>query len=543
MHGMPIARRVRHRGVKMTGFARRYVEWWVDDLPPLHGILRFVFYGGLLLLALDRPLSPLGGISRYEKTSPELFRPYGLLELLGISYVDPEILHVVIAATTVAWICAAIGLFSRVSAVVTALGAAFLHGIFLGPNTLNHNWFLPVYALIALCFARTSDPWSVDYHLRKWWKGSPPRFALRRPRPLADTGFARKVVLVLAVGYYFGAGMTKLLVAGPGWVDGHTIAYFAAQQDGLHPLSRLLAENLWLCSALAVGSLTLELGAPAALFSRHARYALILGWISMHVGIRLSMGPRYAENILCFALLIDWAAVYRAAVRAVRARVSIPSLANNPGLRAPITFGDAEGRWIRGVLAASFLLPLVLAVAVFRVFWWPLTNVYMYCSYFSLPRQIRADHPLADYHDAAAAQRIARGYLESRAPIEAAEYFSHLAALRLAGGESEAFYLRHAPGVATWKQWILTVVRPVLIEDLAAKPHGRIEFDPDRSYLPAQQLLLHYLPVFRKRADPSLLRRYERLELTYPLRQGQSVIASVPLNGSPSSRTLTSHPP
>ena len=505
-------------------FRRRYLLWWVGDLPPMHGLLRLVFYGGLFLLAQADRLSPLRGIRFYEATSPELFRSYGLIELLGIPYIAPETLRVVIAVTSVAWIFAAIGLFGRVSAVVTAAGAAFLHGMFLGTNSLNHNWFLAMYGLVALCFARSHDPWSVDYHLKKWWKKSPPK----PEGTLADTGLARKAVLVMAVGFYFAAGMTKLSVAGPAWADGHTIAYFAAERGHAYPLGRLLAENLWLCTVLAVATLTLELGAPAALFSQKARNALILGWTFMHLGIRFSMGPRYWANILCFALLIDWAALGRA----VRERAKIPGLPTSPGSRAPITVPDAEGRWLRGVAAASLLLPLVLAVASFQVFWWPFTSAYMYCSYFSLPHQIRADHPLADYHEAAAAQHIARGYLEARPPIEATEYFAFLAELRLAGGKSEVSYFEKVPGVPTWKQWVLTVVRPVLIEDLAAKPPGRIDFDPDRPDFPAQRLLLHYLPVLRRHADPSHLRGYERLELTYPLSQGPAVIASVPLNGA-----------
>jgi hypothetical protein len=506
----------------LRAFGRRYFEWWVGDLPPMHGVLRFAFYGGLFLLALDDRLSPLRGIQAYEATSPELFRSYGLIELLGIPYIPPEILRAVVVATSIAWILAAIGLFSRVSAVITASGVSFLHGMFLGPNALNHNWFLATYTLIALCFARTNDPWSIDYHLKKWWKGSPPR----AEGTLADSGLARKIVLVLAVGFYSAAAITKLAVAGPTWADGHTIAYFAAERGQPYALGRLLAENLWLCTVLAGSTLLLELGAPAALFSRKALYALVLGWTCMHIGIRWSMGPRYWPNILCLALVIDWGAVGRE----LRGRVRMPDFLSDRGRQAPIALHYAGRRGVRAVAAASLLFPLFLAVALFQVFWWPLSSVYMYSSYFSRPRQIRADHPTADYHHAADVQRIARGYLESRPRMEGTEYIAFLAQLRLAGGRSEALYLEKAPGVATWKQWVVTVVRPVVIEDLAAKPSGRIGFDPDRPDFPAQRLLLHYLPVLRRHAEPNLLEGYERLELTYPLGQGRAVIASVPLS-------------
>ena len=516
-------------------FGTRYLAWWLHDLPPMHGLLRFVFYAGLFLLARDYHLSPLRGIEFYEATSPELFRSYGLIRLLGISYIEPHILHLVIAATSVAWIMAAIGLFSRVSAVATAVGAVFLHGMFLGSNAFNHNWFLSSYALIAMCFARTRDPWSVDYHLKKWWTGKPPA----PEGTLADTGLARKAVLVLAVGFYFAAGVTKLSVAGLAWADGHTIAYFALERGGTRPVGKLLAENLWLCTLLAVGTLTLELGAPAALFSRRARYALIAGWVSMHIGIRLAMAPRYWENILCFALLIPWQSVGRA----LREPVTLANLRRAVRTRPAFPLPNPDPRMPRGVAAASLLVPLALAVAFLQVFWWPLTNVYMYSSYFSRPHHIRADHPEADYHDAVAVQRIAGGFLESRRPIEASEHLAFLAKLRLAGGAGKPAAFREVPGSASEKQWILTVVRPVLIEDLARKPPGRIEFDPDHPEFPAQRLLLDYLPVLRRHGDPDLLSRYERLELTYPLSEGPVVIASVPLHGSQAGLMIAPTPP
>ena len=73
------------------------------------------------------------------------------------------------------------------------------------------------------------------------------------------------------------------------------------------------------------------------------------------------------------------------------------------------------------------------------------------------------------------------------------------------------------------------MARPVLIEDLAAKPRGRIEFDPRDPDYPAQRLLLQYLPILRKHLDRKILKRYDRVELTYPLKRGPVAIASVPL--------------
>ena len=82
----------------------RYVEWWYGNLPPLGGILRAVFYTGLLVLSLWHPLSPLRGLSSYEVTHPDLIRTYGLMDWLGIRYVPAVYLRVVVAFTVTAWV-------------------------------------------------------------------------------------------------------------------------------------------------------------------------------------------------------------------------------------------------------------------------------------------------------------------------------------------------------------------------------------------------------------------------------------------------------
>lgn len=507
--------------LKWQLLGRRYVAWWTDDLPPLNGILRFVFYAGLLLLAFRDDKSPFSGLDYYVNTDPALVQSYGLLKLLGIPYIAPEHLRVVIGFTGIAWVCAAVGFLGRWSAGATALGAAFLHGVFFGTNAFNHNWFLPIYTLILLAFARAEDRWSVDYHIRRW-RGLSPRPSV------ASTGLVRKAVLVVTVGFYFAAGMTKLWEAGPQWADGHTIAYFAAERAAYAVLGGMLTGQILLSSILAILTQGLELGAIVALCFKRARWLLIPGWAAMHIGIMLTVGPEYFENIWCFILLIDWGAGWRKL-----AGWASGSLAKSPN-SAPAgelaSLVPLRSR-VLGVTIASGLLPLVFAVALLGVFWWPLTNVYMYCSYFSFPRDIRAGHPRAAYFRAEEAQAIARSYLEQQPAIEATEYFAFLVQLRLVGPNIGPRYFSKPPppGSASRKQWILTVVRPVLIQDLAAKPAGNIAFDPRRPDYPAQRFLSEYISVFRAHFNDDRWDSYERLELTYPLMGGEVPIASVPL--------------
>ena len=71
--------------------AERYVGWWLDDLPRMNGPLRFTFYSGLFVLAHLHWKPPLLGIGFYEATDPALFRPYGLMELLGVPHVPADV--------------------------------------------------------------------------------------------------------------------------------------------------------------------------------------------------------------------------------------------------------------------------------------------------------------------------------------------------------------------------------------------------------------------------------------------------------------------
>ncbi|MEM1303466.1 MAG: hypothetical protein AAGG46_01130, partial [Planctomycetota bacterium] len=247
------------------------------------------------------------------------------------------------------------------------------------------------------------------------------------------------------------------------------------------------------------------------------RHLWVVGLIGMHLVIRYAMGPAYWPNIACLLLLVDWgwviAAVGRLArrTRAESERAPAPSTDGEPDCDAPAA-GVPVGRWLERTALAT-----VASTAVFGVFWWPLTSVYMYCGYFSLEKDIRAGIPRLDYYDAAAAQKIACNFRRTQPPPEVAEYFSFQVALRLAGDDRPPRYLYDSLGVPTWKQWVLTVAAPVLIEDLCAKPTGVIEHNPADTDYPAQRFLQQQAEVLRDHLAPDLLANYERLELVYPL--------------------------
>jgi hypothetical protein len=100
--------------------------------------------------------------------------------------------------------------------------------------------------------------------------------------------------------------------------------------------------------------------------------------------------------------------------------------------------------------------------------------------------------------------------LESQVSQDGREYFASRPRVQLSGdGLTRKF--RRGIGVPTEKQWTQVILQPVVIRDLAAKPEGRVAFDPGRPDTPANQLLRELVPVVR-RAVPDA-DRFERVEL------------------------------
>ena len=217
----------------MSGLRR----WWFDDLPPLSGPLRYAFYLGLFVFALRDGKSPLRGVIRYAAIDPIWYETHGLMSSLGVGRLPVAVLWVLTAALAIAWTAAAFGLKTRVAIVTGAIVSFLLHGLLLDTNAYNRGWFVPIYAQLALCFARTTDEVSADAR----WFGD-------RPTPdgrVADSGFARKVVLVVLVGFYFASGVTKLVQAGWAWADGQTLLFeFGQSGEPARALDRGAARDL-----------------------------------------------------------------------------------------------------------------------------------------------------------------------------------------------------------------------------------------------------------------------------------------------------------
>ena len=144
--------------------------WLLASYPPLSGRRRLVFYGGSLVLFAFLN----GGLAfTLGDASPYLYEPRGVTALLGIPYLDPMGMRALMAALYVAWLCAAVGLFTRIAKVATALGmflaVGYEQAYVVGSN---HTHYLLLYSLVCLSFCTSDGDWSVDAWLRRRRSGS-----------------------------------------------------------------------------------------------------------------------------------------------------------------------------------------------------------------------------------------------------------------------------------------------------------------------------------------------------------------------------------
>ena len=350
-----------------------------------------VFYGGSLALFafLNDGLSFTIG-----DASPYLYEPRGLTALLGIPYLGPTGMRMLMAALYLAWLCAAVGLFTRAAKVATAIGiflvVGFEQAYVIGSN---HTHYLLLYSLVCLSFCTSDRDWSVDGWLRKR-VARPVEAARARPDGLGATGLPLQVLLILTVSTYFAAGVSKLVDGGIAWADGTSLAYYIGTQiDGtsfafVSALRSWVTGELWLTRLLSVGTLVLELGAPLALVSRPLRHLFIPAWVGMHMGILVLMRPNYWIHSFCLlVLLVDWQWL-RALWLRWRGRGAAPvaedpmKVGSLPGrgrsMGAIPEEGPARGALIVvGMLVAS----LALVPPLFQVEWYPLTHVPMYATH------------------------------------------------------------------------------------------------------------------------------------------------------------------
>ncbi|MBA2459292.1 MAG: HTTM domain-containing protein [Gemmatimonadales bacterium] len=270
---------------------------WFEEAPAARLALLRVVIGTYALWYL---MPRYGLLTELAESDPSLFTPVGVASLLA-QPLDPSLFHLLVIATLAANLAFLLGWCYRLTGPAFAL-------LLLGVLSYRNSWsmifhsdnvlvlhvlilgFTPAAAAISL------DALTSDDRDRSGW----------------EYGWPIRLMCVVTAATYFLAGVAK--VAGPAgwsWAGGGELLKQVAV-DGLRkdilggaasPLLFSLQDYLVLFTALGVGSLLLELGAPASLIDRRLARVWAVSAFFMHGGIFFIMGItfRYQLSGVIFA--------------------------------------------------------------------------------------------------------------------------------------------------------------------------------------------------------------------------------------------------
>jgi predicted DCC family thiol-disulfide oxidoreductase YuxK len=313
----------------IRALGERWNRFWFEPTSADNlGLCRIILYGSMFLFYLLSPalfrswgwhadFTPWGNVSSVFWTPVWLFRVLHLPQLSTTSLIAVQ------TVWRLALFTSFVGLLTRFSTAVSFIFGAYLFGLPNNFGRIHHLDQLVLWAFLVMAFSRCGDAWSLDALIRK--ARAKTAGAEKEPAPSGEYTWPVHLIWVISAVVYLEAGISKLRHSGIEWVTTETMQnflthayYHVSDSEPLTSWGQFFAQSHWLSSALAAGSLLLEVGFVFALFSRRARPILVPGVVSMQIGIALFMGPNFYQMIMCQSLWVPWDRV----VRSIAARFS-----------------------------------------------------------------------------------------------------------------------------------------------------------------------------------------------------------------------------
>jgi hypothetical protein len=298
---------------------RQFARFWFADGSAISlAILRIVIGGYALLNITDR----FDSYVRNARTSPSLFEPVGTVAILS-KPLPIEIFQAILIATVILGVLFVLGIGYRFSGPLFGIALLWVLSYRNSWTMIFHTDNLLTIHVIILGFTRAADALSLgSVPLRDIVVNrriaSPREWLFGPPSNHWEYGYAIRLLCLVTTLTYFVSGVAK--VSGPlglAWGTGESlrsqIAYDVWRKQLLvadHPtLIFSVYDQLWLFTALGVGTLIVELGAPLAVLSGWIALLWVPSAFLMHQGIQLLMGIsfEYQMSGVAFAPFVPWA--------------------------------------------------------------------------------------------------------------------------------------------------------------------------------------------------------------------------------------------
>jgi hypothetical protein len=278
---------------------------WAEDL----AVSRNLFAGGLFLLSVSRPIYEWGDLPT------AYLRPASFFQTFGVPIGSSDALYVIQIGWRAAIVALTVGLLTRTSAALAALGSLYLLGID-APEFLGRSYTPAVFVPAILACSRCGDVWSVDA-----WRRRRHCRAGTGVQTSDEYGWPIKMVCAFLSYTFLAAGVSKIRQTGfPDWIlsdmSYRTLLFgnywYASRDKALLPVGAALL-RISDSSAVVVGGIThlTELLYPLALFAPMARVILVPLMVALLVGIAIAMGPFFGLTILAHVFWVPWSRVLR----------------------------------------------------------------------------------------------------------------------------------------------------------------------------------------------------------------------------------------
>jgi uncharacterized membrane protein YphA (DoxX/SURF4 family) len=254
---------------------------------------------------------------------PALSDQINLLER-STGFIEPQLLVVAISAivpphlffipstfTVIYWLTIAaglttlIGLFTRTSALVFALGnwVMLAHGSSYGEE--HHSEAILSIFLLLFAFAPSGARFSIDAVIRRWRTCENHR---EDASSFTTAMWPLRLIQVLFALTYFSTGMAKLIYSGPEWMNGYTLQsiIFSDAVSSGRPLGIWLAQQYGVCVLLSIATVLFEVFFFVILFVPRLAPCFLVAGALFHITIFVTIAAPFFQHILLYSVFIDF---------------------------------------------------------------------------------------------------------------------------------------------------------------------------------------------------------------------------------------------
>ncbi len=198
----------------MKSYFRKITSYFFQDSPHINlSIGRILFY--LFIIYTHTFLYSWTHLSQY----PEFYKANGLFELIDFNILTPSVYLIFWYVSLIFSFFSMIGLFSRISFVVSALFFCILNGLPQNYQTLVGLNCINTLIVFVFCFTKAGDYYSVDQYLRKKFS------KLEEPKISSEYSWPIHYFRFIHVLCYFFSALSKFRDSGINWVMSNNLKY------------------------------------------------------------------------------------------------------------------------------------------------------------------------------------------------------------------------------------------------------------------------------------------------------------------------------